>query len=414
MWFNKEKIFLGLDVGSGFVKAIIFKKICLPAGRGKSGDPLGKKIIVLASSFQGIEESGVFNGRNLEFDIMHKAVSVALENARRNLFLSGAERKVKKKIEKKKRWQAVVTFSPEKFKARVVLQNFVRKNPKEKISSRESRTISQEILEKAKKDGCKNLFSDLGILPDDISCLNLKIGEMSIDGYLVPRLEGYAGKNLSFKVVATFMPKRYLQGAKKVLNGLGMEAVKFVHLAESISRISSYEEKESLFIDTGAAITQLFLVKGDNLRQADEFKIGGADFTEKLAEDLGLDGDSAEDLKKRYSSGALSIEAAKKIKDLFEGQQGRWYSLLKNKIQKVFQKDLLDLNVYLLGGGSLLPEIREVLERRKESAAGGYQAFGKSSVKLIYPKDLKYIESIASNIKSPYMVSSLLICYHAQ
>jgi|GEM_PF-1431023 len=414
MWFNKEKIFLGLDIGSGFVKAVIFKKICLPADRKKSSNLLGKKIVVLASSSQEIEKSGVFNGRNLEFDIMHKAVLAVLENARRNLFVSVAERKLKKKIEKRKRWQAIVTFSPEKFKARVVLQNFIRKKPKEKISSRESRIISHEILERAKKEGCQNLFSDLGILPDDISCLNLKIGEMSIDGYLVPHLEGYTGKNLSFKVAVTFMPKRYLQESKKVLKDLGIEAVKIAHLAESIPWLNLYEEKESLFVDAGAGITQIFLVKNTSLQQADEFKIGGADFTEKLAEDLGLDGDSAEDLKKRYSSGTLSIEAAKKIKDLFEEQQRRWYSLLKNKVQKVFQKDISDLNIYLLGGGSLLPEIKEILERRRETATEDYQVFGKSSVKLIYPKDLKYFEGIASNIKSPHMVSSLLICYHAQ
>lgn len=400
----QERFFLTLDIGTEAVKVLIFST---------SASPINK-ISILAASSQYFERYGVFDGRDFETDIIKKAILKAVEEARKKIFFSLARRDLKNKVQKQKKWQILLGISSNKLKGRVVSQNFVRENSRDKISKKEEKVICQEVLKRAEKEISQKFAQESGILPSDIYWISLKIIEMKIDGYLVSTFQGYEGENLEFKILATFLPKYYLERIKKIIESLGMEILKIVHPVENLSFLCEDDREDGIFLDVGGRITQFFLVRGGILQQIGEFEGGGKIFTETLSQDLGINEESARILKERYSNGLLNIETVKKMKEIFIREKKNWYLCLKNEVKKLNQRNIFPLNIYLFGGGSLLPEIKEILEEKITSDSKGTTSQGSAEIKFIHPKDFKNIKKGTVNLKDPQIISSLLICHHAK
>jgi cell division ATPase FtsA len=105
-------------------------------------------------------------------------------------------------------------------------------------------------------------------------------------------------------------------------------------------------------------------------------------------------------LKKDYSQGLLSEEVRQRIKEILSSAAQNWLKELKLKVTA--KKILFPFDIFLFGGGSLIPEIQEVLE----------QSFSEShQIRYLYPKDLKGIKVSLKILTSPKDVPILLLCY---
>ncbi|EKD49562.1 MAG: cell division protein (septum formation), partial [uncultured bacterium] len=89
--------------------------------------------------------------------------------------------------------------------------------------------------------------------------------------------------------------------------------------------------------------------------------LGGRAFTKRLADKLGKSFEDAERVKLKYSADRLSPEAMVKIKELFEGDVRVWLSGVELALSEFRGIDLLPSKIFLCGGGSLLPGIKEAL-----------------------------------------------------
>ncbi len=394
---QKEKFFLSLDIGTEAIKAVIFQE-------------KNSKIAILADSLQYFEKYGIFNGRNFEMDIIKRAIVKSIDELYKDLSFSLIKKELKNKIKKQKRWQVLLGISADKLKARIVFQNFLRENPHQKISKEEEKIIFQEVVKQAQQKIFQKFSKEFGILPIDIHLNSIKVIGIKIDGYNVPTLYGYEGKNLQFKILITFLLKYYLENIKRIFGSLEIEILKIIHPAEHLSILYKNERRNGVFIDVGGSITQIFLVENNDLEQIDEFEGGGKNFSEILSQNLGIDEETARILKEKYSNRLLSIEAAQKIKKIFGSEQRNWYLNLKNKIEKIKRKELFTSNIYLFGGGSLLPEIKEVLEEEITSDLRDSTVSDNPEIKLIYPKNFKNIENLTVGLKNPQNTPILLIC----
>ncbi|MBZ9577772.1 hypothetical protein KJA13_01905 [Patescibacteria group bacterium] len=368
---KKEKLFLVLDIGTEAVKGLICKKE-------------NSKIVVLSASTQYFERYGVFDGRDFETDVIKRAILKTIKEAHQNL---GAQRQNCKKR------PVLVGLPPNILKGRIVWQSFKRDNSKKKISKNEQELIYQQVFKEAQKEISQRFTKEFGILVGDIQWITQKILEIKIDGYPVSELQGYDGKDLGIKILATFLPKYYFENIKKIFGDLQLKVFKIIHLAENLPIVLEDKIGDGIFLDVGGQATQIFLVRGGNLKQVNEFEAGGKVFSQELSEILGIDEESARTLKERYTNKLLSPEGEKRIKGMFLEEKRTWYENLKQSLPKEF----FPSTIFLFGGGSLLPEIQEVL---KENGI---------RVKFIYPKDLRDIEDTIKNLKSPQYVPSLLI-----
>lgn len=372
---KKEKLFLVLDVGTEAVKGLVCKKE-------------NSKIVVLSASTQYFERYGVFDGRDFETDVIKRAISKTIKEAHQNL---GARKQNCEKL------PVLVGLPPNILKGRIVWQSFKRDSSKKKISKNEQELIYQQVLKEAQKEISQRFTKEFGILAGDIQWITQKILEIKIDGYSVSELQRYDGKDLDIKILATFLQKYYFENIKKIFEDLQLKIFKIIHLAENLPLVSGDKIGDGIFLDVGGQTTQIFLVKGDNLEQVNEFGTGGKVFSQELSEILGIDEESARTLKERYANKLLSSGGEKRIKEMFLEEKRTWYKDLKQSLPR----KLFPSTIFLFGGGSLLPEIQEVLKEN------GIRA------KFIYPKDLKDIEDTIKNLKSPQYIPSLLSCYYA-
>lgn len=368
---KKEKLFLVLDIGTEAIKALVCRKD-------------NNKIAILGAATQYFERYGVFNGKIFEANVIKKSILKVIEQ------IQDQEQNLKK-------LPVLLTLSPNILKARTSLQLFKQDDGlKTKISKTQEKAIFQQVLKKAQEEIYQRFSKESGILPRDIEMISLKILETKIDGYSVSKLQGYNGKNLEFRVLATFLLKHYLKSIKGIFTDLELKIFKIVHLAESLSPVFFDKEMNdkignSVFFDVGGEISQFFLVKRGNLEEINELGVGGKVFSEKLSDILGIDEESARILKEKYADNILSREVGQRVREILSSEKRTWHQDLKLKLGRVDSS-----NVQLFGGASLLPEIKELLP----------------GAKIIYPKDFKDIKDGTKSLKSPQYIPCLFICYH--
>lgn len=419
---QKDKFFLVLDIGTEAIKTLIFKREQLV----KKDD---KKIIVLGTSKQYFEKSGVFDSKDFEKEVLKKTISKAIKETQ--------EQAETTKV------LTLLSLPPTILKGRIVFQFFERKKANEEISKTEEKVIYDQVLRNVQKDISQKFAEEFGILPQDIQRISLRFLGRKIDGYSVSAFQGYKGKILEFKILGTFLPKSYLENIEEITQDLGLEILKIIYPPENLPFIFSSEKvkglpiiqdydpsyhpsttlgaptkvgegggrvgvppthpkKDAIFLDVGGEVTQIFLVKDGNLQQINEFGMGGKIFSQSLSNALGINEEIARDLKERYSNKLLSPETRERIKEILAGEQRDWYENLKLGIKKMKIEGLLPSTVFLFGGGSQLPEIQDSLKKRKPTL---------SKIKFIFPKDFKNIEDRTKSLKSPQDVPPLLMMY---
>jgi len=363
----KDSCFLTLNIGTETVKSLVFKKS-------------GKKLYILGKSLQPFDKFGVFESRNFQEDVVKKAVSRAVKESQKQAKVKPAS--------------VLLSLPANILKARVIFQSFKRDDSKKEIQKKEAEDIQQIVLREVQKR----------ILPRDFQFLTLKILEIKIDGYLVPRLPGFCGKNLDFKILTTFLSKNYLKDIKKIAQVLRLKNLKIINLAENLTEILDDKKLEGIFLDIGGDLTQIFVVKKGKLEKVDEFGVGGKDFLRELSQTFGINLERAGNLLQNYLKGVLSDGVKKRIKQIFKKVAERWLRNLKLLLKG---EKVLPQNILLFGGGSLLPEIQEVLKK------GDWQDIlfeNQPKVKILYPKDLKNIEDETKSLNSPQNTFSLLLC----
>jgi len=205
--------------------------------------------------------------------------------------------------------------------------------------------------------------------------IGLKNIQTKIDGYSVPCLKGYKGKNAEIKFLTIFWLKNYFEKISKVCRDLKLNIQRIVHLAEVLPFVLKDDKRDGFFIDVGGEISQFFLVKSG---------------------------------KEEYSQGLLSSGSAKKIREILEPAKKNWYSLLKNKVKENGLEDFFSSNIFLFGGGSLLPEIGEVLREKGIVDLNDSRFFQSFKINFLNPDDLDNIEDATNSLKSPKDVPLLL------
>ena len=390
---KKDKCFLSLDIGTEAAKVLFFS---LNEEKGK-----GRVVNILGSSLHYFDSYGAFEGDNFDEKIIQRTLAGAMKEASYDF-----QRVIGKKVKDKAELSAVISLPANIIRSRIVIQSQKREKIKDVIDRKEEEFIRQKVLEGARLKVSQAFSQESGILPKDIHFAALKILEAKIDGYEVPVLRGYDGKNLNFRILTIFLPADYLKIIGNIANSLGLKNAKITHSAQSFLHFPYLSERsDGIFLDIGGNLTQIFLLSRGKLEQVEEFEMGGKTFSKTLSESLGLNIKSARILKENYSKGVLSEQVRERIREIFSQPSAEWFNNLKLKL--LAKKSFLPSTFFLCGGGSLLPDIQEILER------GNWQEvpiISPPKVQFIYPKDLANIVDKTNKLNSPKDIGPILIC----
>jgi len=392
---KKDQYFLALDIGTKTVKALIFKKA-------------GEKIIILGSSLESLELFGVFDSWSLQEDLIKKVILKTIQEARQNF----ASQSLGGQTQKQKIWPTFLGLSANILKSKISFQNFKRTKPKEKIQEKEKEKILKGVISCSQKEISQEIRQESGILTRDLRFLNLKILETKIDGYEVPQLPGFSGQNLEFRILNTFLLKYSLETIEKIFQDLNLKILQILSPVQNLPQVLGDKKIGGLFLDIGGEISQIILLRENKIHSIAEFPIGGEIFSQRLSETLGISLTEAEDLKIRYSKKLLTEEVRKRVKEIFYRDTQTWFNNLKLELKKTLLpqiRGLIPSVIFLCGGGSLLPEIEEIL------TDGDWEDLlflrGQPKVKFLIPKDLENIEDRTKKLNSPQNIPSTLLCY---
>ncbi|MDD5723212.1 MAG: pilus assembly protein PilM [Syntrophales bacterium] len=117
-------------------------------------------------------------------------------------------------------------------------------------------------------------------------------------------------------------------------------------------------EKYFLLLDIGKRNTAGVLFKGNKISQIRHFRFGGEAISDSIVRAVGCDQHSAEEIKKMGSAEEAKEDICKICNDFFTDVGNTLNFLILNS-----NMDLMPSRIFLTGGGSLYPLLREEMER---------------------------------------------------
>jgi cell division protein FtsA len=141
------------------------------------------------------------------------------------------------------------------------------------------------------------------------------------------------------------------------------------------------------------------------------FPIGGRVFTKKLASRFGITFADAEAVKLRHSKGELPVEHAEKVTAVLARDAEVLVEGVAITLQEMSKGDRLPTAIYLAGGGSALPEVRNQLQAfRWEDKL----PFARTpSVNVLRPVDIRGIYDSTGLLLDGQDITPMGLAYHA-
>lgn len=246
-----------------------------------------------------------------------------------------------------------------------IVVNYQREeNYESEVTEKEEGRIISKVKAKIEEGGKKDLSQRIGLEYEDIDILHITATGTEIGGMPVNSLIGYTGKDVKLHFYASFAPKTYVEALKKVASSLELDLLGIVSQPFAVARAfsgSSDSDFNGIFLDIGGGTTDVAVVEKGNITETKMFGFGGRVFTKEISKHLNLEYRYAEQRKIKYSEKELTPELSKKIQTICYSTAKLWMKTLKAAFESCDDVDVFPSQVYICGGGALLPEIKEVM-----------------------------------------------------
>ena len=342
--FGKKKNHaISLDIGTQYVKVLIFKiedDKAHVVGTGRQRQKL--------SDMQGgrvTDISGVI--ANCE-----KAIDQAVEEA------GVAPR------------QCIIGIAGELVKGITSWVHYKREDSNKKIELKELRDVIDQVQRKTYEKARTSLAWETGYSELDVKLVNSAVVDVKIDGYKVTNPIGFQGREIAVGIFNAFAPIVHLGSLQTIASELDLDLLAITSEPYAVARCVGLEEisdYSAIFIDIGGGTTDIAVVRGGGVEGTRMFAIGGRIFTKSVADALEISFDEAEKIKMQYSLGKITkdSETTDKIRKALANDAEVWLSGVELALEEFSDVDLLPSKILLCGGGSLLPEIEQYLNKKK-------------------------------------------------
>ncbi len=354
-----------LDIGTEFVKALVFK---IEDNKGHVLG-VGRQRQSLGDMHSGAvtDIAGVINNCS-------KALSRAEEMA--------GERAD----------QVVLGIAGEMVKGQTTLVHYERLRPQTKIDLTELKNIVHKVQWKAFDQVRQQLAWETGRQEVDVKLVNAAIVDVKIDGYHVTNPLGFQGKDVTVGIFNAFAPLVHLGALQTIANELELDVLSIAAEPYAVARCvggDDSSEFSAIFIDVGGGTTDIAVVRNGGVEGTKMFALGGRAFTKRLANTLGVSFEKAEEIKIGYSNNILNKRSINIVKKAVREDCEVWLSGVELSLSEFSNLDLLPSRILLCGGGSALPDIRRLLEEGSWVEDLPFSQAPK--VKFIKPQDVSSI-----------------------
>jgi cell division protein FtsA len=331
---------IALDIGTEYLKAVLFSN--------KKDELTVKKLSRIQQQQKAMNKGMIIN------------LSTVLENcnlAIKELVDGLPEDQLPKNI--------VMGMAGEYIQGASIIVNYDReKEGAEAITEKEQERIVTQIRDQIIQTGKQDLSKRIGVSVNDIEVLHVTITGVEIGGLQVDSLVGFTGHSVKLYFYASFAPKTFVDSLKTLANSLNysLKAVVAQPFAVARAYIGARNKGFSgIFIDVGGGTTDIAIVINGNVIDTSMFAFGGRVWTKEIALNMNLDYRYAENRKIKYSDKLLDRDLTQKVKKITWGISQLWMESLASALELTEDVDLFPSQIYLCGGGALLPDIKNIM-----------------------------------------------------
>jgi len=260
--------------------------------------------------------------------------------------------------------QVIMGIGGELVKGATTTVSYIRRDPTSKIDLSELKNIVHKIQWKAFDQVRSQLSSETGYNEIDVKLVNAAIVGVKIDGYKVTNPIGFQGKEVTVSIFNAFAPLIHYGALQTIAAEIDKELIAITAEPYAITRALENDDAKfgAIFIDIGAGTTDIAVVRDGMLEGTKMFTLGGRTFTKRLSQNLNISFSEAEEIKIAYSTDKLEKQSHKIVREAMNIDCDVWLSGVALTLSEFQNIDIFPSRILLCGGGSKLPEIREVLE----------------------------------------------------
>ena len=381
----KKDYLLALDIGTEFVKALIFK-----ANKNEG--------LVVGVGRQRQLPNHMQAGAVADIDGVALTCQKAIEQAAQ--------------IARLKPNQAVIGIAGEFIKGLTTNFAYQRNQPETEIDLAELKNIIQKIQWKAFDQIRSQLAWETGQPEIEIRLVNALVNEVRIDGYQVTNLLGFQGKEIFLSIFNVYAPLVQLRALENIAAKLDLELLLIVAEPYALTKSSSFEPNiGGIFIDVGGGTTDIALVRQGRVEGIKSLALAGQTFTKRISKTLGLSLVEAEAIKIKHAQQQLSQGVQRKIREILEGDIKIWSKGIELILEEFNQAEFFPPLILLCGGGSLLPGIKNIL--RRESVQGQwlnkFPFTQKPKIRFIHSDQINNIIDQTKTLKGPENITPLAL-----
>ena len=382
-----ENYYTALDIGTEYIKALVVKR------EGRNG-------VVLGASRQRQDITDMQGGvpSNIQgiIDSCDRAMSAAEDMCDT---IPG---------------QAVIGIAGEQVKGLSTTVTIPRADPNLKINEVELLQTLQLVQKRAMREAQHAMSLELGVPDVSVKVINSAITGVRIDGHAVNDPSGFQGRTMVITVFNTFAPLTHVGALQTIASELDLELIATVAEPYAMARCAATDEIYDfggIFIDIGGGTTDIALIRNGGVEGTRMFPIGGRVFTKKLASRFGISFADAEAVKLRHSKGELPVENAEKVAAVLARDAEVLVEGIAITLQEMSKGDRLPTAIYLAGGGSALPEVRNQLQvfRWEDKLP-----FARTpTVNILRPVDIRGIYDSTGLLLDGQDITPMGLAYHA-
>lgn len=263
---------------------------------------------------------------------------------------------------------AIMGIAGELVKGVMVEAKYSRNNASRPIDHEEIDLVAEKIKDEAFNEAQTLVFNHIGDTTGEltnIEMLNYVIVEAEIDGFRVEDAVGMTGSEARIKLYFTFAPVLHINYLKTITDAINVKLLGIVPQPFAVSRaIAGAREANysSIIIDVGGGTTDIALIQHGVVMGTHMVAFGGRVFSKRIAEDLKLTLIEAEEFKIKYTTNELAVSRIAEVKDSAKKDAPIWaYAVAVGLEEFIDVINGFPHSIYLCGGGSMLPEIKDAL-----------------------------------------------------
>lgn len=295
--------------------------------------------------------------------------------------------------------QVVIGIAGELVKGITCEVKYIRPDQNAKITHTELEKIVERIQKQTYERARRILAFETGHKEINVKLVNAAIVDVKIDGYHVTNPLGFQGKELEVSIFNAFAPNVHLGALQTIAESLDLDLLSIAAEPFAVARSMGPDlanDFSAIFIDIGGGTTDIAVVSQGGLLGTKMFALGGRAFTKRIAAKLGSSFLEAEQDKLDYSAGKLNDEKREKVIKAIKEDAEVWLSGVQLTLEE-FAVDLLPSKILLCGGGSNLPDIERVLN---EARWGRNVPFAKKpTVGFLRPKNVTSVIDETEELK---------------